>query len=172
MAATAEKLTIADFERQYGDAKPYHEYWFGEAIPKAMPTWPHGLLQKIVMVALDQAGYKSASEVKLKISSDFEPVPDVIATAGRVERPYPTKPMEVVVEILSPEDSFQRVLRKCKLYSAWGIPLVVVLDPEGREGWTWERQSESLKPTTVIALENGQSISLDRIFRELDEELQ
>ena len=76
------------------------------------------------------------------------------------------------MEILSPEDSFQRVLRKCKLYSAWEIPLVVVLDPEGREGWIWERQSESLRPTTAIVLENGRSISLDRIFRELDAELQ
>jgi len=43
----------------------------------------------------------------------------------------------------------------------------VVLDPEGREGWIWERQSEALKPATVIVLENGQSISLDRIFRRL-----
>src|ERR1700679_525767 len=104
MAATADKLTLADFERQYGDEKPYHEYWFGEAVPKAMPTLSHGLLQKIMMRALDEAGYQSASEVKLKISSDFEPVPDVIATTGRFERPYPTQPMGVVIEILSPED--------------------------------------------------------------------
>ena len=164
-------MTVAEFERQYGDVKPNHEYWFGEAVSKAGATWLHGLLQVIVMKALDDAGYRSASEVTLKISPDFQPVPDVIATAGRFERPYPTKPMEVVVEILSPEDSFQRVLRKCKLYSAWGIALVVVLDPEGREGWIWERQSEALKPTSAIVLENGQSIPLDRIFRELDAEL-
>ena len=74
------------------------------------------------------------------------------------------------MEILSPEDSFQRVLRKCKLYSAWGIPLVMVLDPDGREGWIWE--DHTLKTTTAIVLENGRSISLDRIFRELDAELQ
>lgn len=98
MAATADKLSLADFERQYGDEKPYHEYWFGEAIPKALPTWQHGLLQKIAMRALDEAGYQSGSEVKLKISSDFEPVPDVIATTDRIEGPYPTKPVNVVVE--------------------------------------------------------------------------
>ncbi len=137
-------------------------------MPKAGATWMHGLLQGIIMVALDGAGYKSASEVKLKINSDFEPVPDVIATTGSIERPYPTKPVDVVVEILSPEDSFQRVVRKCKLYSAWGIPMIVVLDPEGREAWIWERQSEALKPGSIIVLENGQSIALDRIFQELD----
>ena len=163
-------MTIAEFERQYRDVKPNHEYWFGEAVPKAGATSTHGLLQNIVTMTLDEAGYKAAPEVTLKISSDFQPVPDVIATAGRFERPYPTKPVDVVVEILSPEDSLQRVLRKCKLYSAWGIPLVVVLDPDGREGWIWE--DHTLRPTTAIVLENGRSISLDRIFRELDAELQ
>jgi Uma2 family endonuclease len=170
MAGTAEKLSLADFERQYRNAKPYHEYWFGEAVPKATPTWLHGLLQPIIMTALCEAGYKAGSEVKLEINSDFHPVPDVIATGGPIERPYPTRPFDVVVEILSPEDSFQRVLRKCKLYSAWGIGIVVVLDPEGREGWIWEEQT--LKPTTVIALGNGHTIYLDRIFQELDATLQ
>jgi Uma2 family endonuclease len=72
--------------------------------------------------ALDESGYKSAIEVTLKISADFAPVPDVIATAGLIELPYPTQPVDIVVEILSPEDSFQRLVRKCRLYSAWGIP--------------------------------------------------
>ncbi len=172
MAATADNLSLADFERQYGDEKPYHDYWFGEAVPKAMPASPHGLLQPIVVIALREAGYRSGSEIKLKVSSDFAPVPDVVATLGRFEQLYPTTPVDVVVEILSPEDSFQRVMRKCKLYSGWGIPVVVVLDPEGREGWIWDRQSDDLKKTAVIALENGQSISLDRIFQELGSELQ
>jgi len=147
------KMTRTEFERQFGEAKPNHEYWFGEAIPKAMHTIPHGVLQKLVMVALDQAGYRSASEVTLKISSDFQPVPDVMATAGRFERPYPTKPVDVVIEILSPEDSFH-------------------LDSENREGWVWDRLSQSLKPATTIDLPNGRSISLEQTFQELDGALQ
>lgn len=38
MAALAGKLTLAEFEDRYGNRKPYYEYWFGEAVPKAMPT--------------------------------------------------------------------------------------------------------------------------------------
>jgi Uma2 family endonuclease len=168
MGAIAEKLTLAEFERQYRDRKPNHEYWFGEAVPKAIPTWLHGLLQKIIMKLLDESGYLSASEVKLKISPDFEPVPDVIATAGRIEVPYPTKSVDVVVEILSPDDAFQRVLRKCKLYAEWGISNTFVLDPESREAWTWDSAADVLKPATVFLLKNGQSITLKRIFDELD----
>ena len=115
-------MTFAQFERLYAEVKPNHEYWFGESVSKADGTWSHGLLQGIVTRALDESGYKSAIEVTLKISADFAPVPDVIATAGLIELPYPTQPVDIVVEILSPEDSFQRLVRKCRLYSAWGIP--------------------------------------------------
>jgi Uma2 family endonuclease len=161
-------LTVFEFERQYGELKPHHEYWFGEAISKATPTWLHGLLQKIVMTLLDEAGYKSGSEVKLKISSEFQPVPDVIATSGRIDVPYPATPVDVVVEILSAEDSFQRVLRKCKLYAAWGIAVVVVIDPEEREGWVWENETQALRVASAIVLNNGRGISFQRIFDALD----
>lgn len=171
MAATVDKLTIAEFERQYGDSKPYHEYWFGEVVPKAMPTWLNSLLHKILMNLLDEAGYESGAEVRLKLSSEFEPLPDVIATAGELELPYPTKPFDVVIELLSPDDSFTRVVRKYKLYGEWGILLVAVLDPETREGWVWDRQAQVLRPAEAIDLPNGRAITLERIFGELDTRL-
>lgn len=142
MAALGGKLTLAEFEVQYGNRKPNYEYWSGEAVPKAMPTWLHGLLQGILIELLKQAGYRAGSEVKLKISPDLEPVPDVIATSGRIEFPYPTQPFDVVVEILSPEDSFQRVTRKCKCYADWGIENVFVLDPDQRNAWAWDNDTE------------------------------
>ncbi len=172
MATAADRLSIADFERQYGDAKPHYEYWFGEAVQKATPTGLHGLLQVTIAWLFREAGYKSGSEVKLKISSDFQPVPDGVATMGRFERLYFTEPVDAAVEILSPDDSFHRVMRKCKIYAAWGISIVVVVDPETREAWIWDDELQAPKPIRVIALKNGRSISLDRIFQELDADLQ
>jgi Uma2 family endonuclease len=170
MAAAADKLTLEDFDRQYGDSKPYYEFWFGEAIQKSMPTVIHGWLQVIIAWLLKEAGYRAGSEVRLKISPDFQPVPDVVAVEGRVERPYFTKPVVVAVEILSPDDSFHRVMRKCEIYAEWGIQTVVVLDPESRAGWTWDHRLKSLIPATLIALPNGNNIPLTRIFAELDAE--
>lgn len=48
------------------------------------------------MELLSQAGYKSESEVKLKIDPGFHPVPDVIATRGPVEQPYRTNEVQNV----------------------------------------------------------------------------
>ena len=58
--------------------------------------------------------------------------------------PYPTKPIPVVIEILSPRDAFTRVIQKCRQHSAWGIPDVLVFDPMGREAWFWDTPTDDL----------------------------
>ena len=83
---------------------------------KATPTWIHGLLQRILMDMLSRAGFKSASEVRLKIDPEIQLIPDVIATRGRIETAYPVTALDVVIEILSESDSMSRTLSKCRTY--------------------------------------------------------
>lgn len=137
MAAVSHTLNAAEFEAQYGREKPHYEFWYGEAVQKSIPTWIHGLLQRIVMELLGEAGYKPGSEVKLKIDSEFQPVPDVVATKGLIESPYPTNALEVVVEILSDDDSMSRLLAKCRMYERWGFQGVYVVDPSARVVFRW-----------------------------------
>lgn len=47
MATATQKLTFLEFTELYGQSDTNYEFWYGEAIPKGMPTWIHGLLQKI-----------------------------------------------------------------------------------------------------------------------------
>jgi Uma2 family endonuclease len=164
MPTVTAKLTVAEFEKQYGDAKPYYEFWFGEPVQKSMPTWMHGLLQKIVVDLLSEAGYKAACEVKLKIDTEFQPIPDVIATRARIELPYPVKPVELVVEILSEDDAMSRVLTKCRAYQKWGFQQIYVVDPGARIIFRWADH----RLEEVDALD---SISVDRIWSALDREL-
>ncbi len=49
----------------------------------------------------------AAVELELRISSDWEPKPDV-AAALLVEEPYPTRAIEIVAEVLWPEDKLGR----------------------------------------------------------------
>jgi hypothetical protein len=67
-------LTIEEFHRSYSGKKPNSEF-------------------------LRRAGYKTGSEVELRIDPDWTPVPDLIATRKKVEQPYPTTPVEVVIEL-------------------------------------------------------------------------
>ncbi len=165
MASIAHKLTVDEFERQYGCEKPYYEYWHGEAIQKSMPTSLHGLLQSILMALLWQAGFKAASEVKLKIDPEFQLIPDVIASHDRFELPYPTRSVEIVVEILSHDDPMSRVLTKCRMYQSWGFEQIYVLDPEDRRVFRWTEHR--LEEVGEFA-----SIPVDRIWAALDAALQ
>jgi Uma2 family endonuclease len=164
MAMTTEKLTPVEFERQYGRKKPYYELWRGEPVQKSMPTWLHGLLQRIVMDLLSEVGYKAGCEVRLKIDPEVQLIPDVVATRGRIELPYPTKPLEIVVEILSDDDPMSRILTKCRTYQSWGIREIYVVDPGTRSVFRW--MDKRLEEAGTIAL-----VSVDRIWSALDREL-
>ncbi len=171
MAAIAHPLTRQEFREQYAGKKPYFEYWFGEAVQKSMPTWLHGVLQAILIEFLKRAGYRSGSEVELRIDPDWEPVPDVIGISRRIEGLYPTEAVDVVIEILSPDDRMTRVLEKCRHYTRIGTQAVFWIDPESRIGWIWDREMENLERVYVFNLPNQQSIQLSDVFAELDKQL-
>ncbi len=72
MATVTQPLSLEEFRSRYRQQKPYFEYWFGEAIQKTVPTWLHGVLQRVIGEALRRAGYKSGSEVELRIDPQWE----------------------------------------------------------------------------------------------------
>ena len=155
MVAVAENLTLAEFQARYENSDRSYEYWYGRAIPKGMPTWVHGILQRIVMELLTEAGYIAGSEVELRIDPGARPKPDVIATKSEVEQPYPTKAVDVIVEILSPDDTLPFVSEKCRSYAAWGFAGIYVVDPQNRvlSRWTGTSLAETDTLTTVPASE-------------------
>jgi Uma2 family endonuclease len=167
MPAVAErKLSLQDFHARYDGEKPYFEFWDGEAVQKAMPTRLHGLIEEILVQLLRALGFDPGSEITLKLDSAYQPIPDVIAAEGRLGNPYPTEPFEVVIEILSPEDSFSRVLRKCRLYEKWGIRQVVVVDPQERMIWAFENGSS--RETDVIARRGDRVVTAQELWTEVD----
>lgn len=154
MATSSQPLTLSEFEIQFAHQKPYYEFWNGEAIQKSVPNSIHGLLQGILRDILRNAGYKAASEVKLKISKNVQPVPDIIATMGRVEVPYPTKPVEIVIEVLSDDDPMSLLLSKCRTYRDWGFKEIYVVDPVPQLVFRW--LDHRLEEVSVFA---GQPVS-------------
>ena len=172
MAAGTQLLTLEEFRLRYANEKPYYEYWFGEAIQKAVPTTSHGLLQFILCELLKRAGYRAAPEVELRIDPDWQPKPDVLASLSPLERPYPTKPVELVMEVLSPTDAMSLVYDKCQNYQRIGIEQIFVLDPESRKGWEWSRAMQNLERIDALRLTNGKYIALADVWQELDKELQ
>jgi Uma2 family endonuclease len=160
MATATSSLTFAQFEEQYGQSDRAYEFWYGEAIPKSRPTVIHGLLQQIVMELLKQAGYIPSSEVDLRIDNQAHPRPDVIATRTKslLLETYPTKAWDVVVEILSEDESYPHLKDKCRKYAEWGFGRILAVDPSDRSVVEWK---DGLFVPAV-------DLFVERIWQELD----
>ncbi len=163
-------LPLSEFRKRYAEEKPYYEYWFGEAVQKSVPTVLHSLLVRILLTALVEAGYRCGPELELRIDPDWQPKADVAAWTKTIEGPYPIMPIDVVVEILSPEDRMQRVLAKCKNYERIGIAGIFVMDPESRDAWEWSRATKNLERIDALSLPNGQQIPVEQLWLELRKE--
>ncbi len=171
MATATHSLTLEEFRTRYAQEKPYYEYWFGEAIQKSVPTIPHGVLQPILVAMFAAAGYRSGSEIELRIDPDWQPKPDVIAWHSPIRQSYPTAPVDIVAEILSPDDAMALVFEKCRQYQRIGIAQIFVFDPEARVAWEWSAATGNLERISSVGLGNGQSIPLITLWQNLDQAL-
>jgi Uma2 family endonuclease len=173
MAAAPGFLSLEQFERLYQDGKPHYEYWFGSVEQKAMPTLLHGVLQIVLAMLLIRPGWKTASEVRLKISSVAHPVPDLIADRKRIQGPYPTEPLDLCIEILSPGDDLKKTFQKAAHYLDWGIGCVWIIDGERRKAYKMSLESPSPVELGISdSLTAAQaSLPLSELFGEVDKML-
>ena len=145
--------------------KPTCEYRDGVLYPKSMATTFHGLLEFMLVLMLRKLGLPAASEVTVRLSPAKFLVPDVIA-APVLQSPYPTEPVLLCCEILSPEDRLGTMLSKCEEYHAWGVPFCWVIDPIKRTAWEYHSGAEPVRVTG--ALRAGElSVGLEELFSAL-----
>jgi Uma2 family endonuclease len=97
-------------------------------------------------VLLGPQGVEALPELTVRISATRYLIPDV-AAALTLQSPYPTEPVLLCAEVLSPEDRVGAMLAKCEQYHAWGVPFCWVVDPEKQTAWQYHsgREPEHLE---------------------------
>jgi Uma2 family endonuclease len=161
MSATAI-VSVEDYLRR--TEKPYSEYVDGVLSPKPMPTKLHAMVQSLLIVLLRQQGAQAFTELTLRLSATKYLIPDV-SVAPDFEGPYPTEPVLLCVEILSPEDRVGAMLAKCEEYHAWGVPFCWVIDPEKQTGWQYHAGSDPEHIARGGTLDAGDlSVPLAQLF--------
>ena len=163
MSATAQ-VSVEEYLRR--TEKPYCEYVDGVLYPKPVPTLLHGLLENLLVNLLEKQGMQAVSEVTVRLTGTKYLIPDVIA-APALQHPYPTEPVLLCVEILSPEDRVGAMLAECEQYHAWGVPFCWVIDPEKQTGWQYHAGSEPERVDRSGTLTAGElRVHLEELFSE------
>jgi len=148
-------------------SKPNCEYIDGVLRPKPMATRLHGLIQAILTMLLLRQGVEAGTEITVQVTPTRFLVPDVIA-ADSIGDPYPTEPVMLCVEILSPEDRLGETLAKCEQYHTWGVPYCWVIDPVKKTAWEYDAECEPSKVPTDGTLRAGRlTVELAELFSPL-----
>ncbi|HXB70068.1 MAG TPA: Uma2 family endonuclease [Candidatus Acidoferrales bacterium] len=151
--------------------KPACDYVDGVLYQKSMPTWDHGSIQGQFYMLITQGfpQYKAGSEVTVQIRTGKYLVPDLIVQhRDRIQRPYPTVPVHLCIEILSPDDRLSAVIAKCEDYHDWGVETVWIVDPDGPRAWEFRKGARPVEvPLTGSLTAPGISISLRDLFSTL-----
>ena len=73
----------------------------------------------------------SCPELRLRLAEDLYLEPDlsVFVTSTPTEL-APSTPPDIVVEIISPDEPYPRLLEKLDEYSRWGVPHIWVVEPQ------------------------------------------
>ncbi len=148
--------------------KPACEYLDGVLRQKPMPTRKHGLLQArlIQLIANGYQGLEPESEVTVRIREGKYFIPDVIVQRrDHIQDPYPTEPVHLCIEILSPDDRMSETLAKCEEYHAWGVAMTWIVDPDSERAWEYARgqRPHEVAPEGSLTAE-GISIPLSEAF--------
>lgn len=138
MAAHPTLVSVEEYLNT--DYKPACDYIDGVLRQKTMPAWKHGRVQVRLGLLIEQSfpQFVAGSEITCQIRTGKYLVPDLIVQRrDRIQDPYPTEPVHLCIEILSPADRMSEVLAKCEEYHAWGVETAWIVDPDARRAWVY-----------------------------------
>lgn len=167
--ATAVTIPISEYlETSY---RPDCEYIDGEVVEKNMGKWEHSRLQAILAALFylheEQWGVMVATEWRTQVSAFRVRLPDVLLVLAGPQTPVLEVAPLLIVEILSPDDTYTDTQRRAQDYLHMGVNTIWIIDPETRSARqcvddVWTGTTHLTVPGTEIVVE------LPALFAKLD----
>ncbi len=114
--------------------EPDAEFVDGEVEERPMGEYDHATWQQAIQLWFNshakEWGVRVRAELRVQVSPTNYRVPDVVVfDRDRATEQILTHPPIAVFEVLSPEDTMTRIMRKLADYAMMGIRNIFVLDP-------------------------------------------
>ncbi len=165
MATAAVVPFVTVDEYLHTSYEPDADYVDGEIEERNVGEWDHSTLQKYLLLALaafdgdDQ--YSVVQEQRVQVSPTRYRVPDtcIVRAADAPDRIVSAPPV-LCIEVLSPEDRYNRVQARCQDYLRMGVPEVWIFDPETMSVDVLTASGSTHRTEGILKLE-GTPIQLD-----------
>jgi Uma2 family endonuclease len=133
---------------------PDVEYVDGELKGKSVVQTVHGILQIEIGIwfreYIAEWGVIAAVEARVLVSQVRVRLSDVVVDKAGHWPAVITAPPLIVIEILSPSDSFTELAEKLRDYAAMGIPNIWIIDPQVRQSWFYQGSLIEKSRFTVV----------------------
>ena len=164
--AIATGITLEEYLA--ADYQPDCEYADGKVLARNVGEGPHSYTQ-IALGAWFYASQKTLglialSEQRVQISKARFRVPDLCVIKKEDFAKIIGLPPLLCVEILSPEDRWNRLQESIDDYLQFGVPEVWVIDPQNRKAWICARGSEPRLIIDGVLRWNNLTIELREIL--------
>lgn len=118
--------------------RPDREYIDGELRERNMGKWDHARVQYLLAGWFLQHeslwGVVGSTEQRMQVSPTRVRIPDVAVMRAEEQPDVTTEPPLLVIEVLSPDDSYSDTEERAGDYWKMGVKTVWIIDPKTRSG--------------------------------------
>lgn len=167
--ATASQIAIAEYlSTSY---RPDREYIDGELGERNVGKREHARVQALIAASLGNHEREWSVIVltaqRIQVSPQRVRIPDVVLTSLLPQPEVLVDPPLLIVEILSPDDTYFDLEQRTRDYQGMGVQTIWLIDPRTRtaricQGRTWTEETHLTVPGTPIFLD------LADLFRHLE----
>ncbi len=151
------------------------DYVDGELLERNVGEWQHGSLQNLLgslfWIKRREWQVKTSTEQRVQVRVDRYRVPDVcvMRKSDQVDRVVKTPPL-ICIEVLSPEDRWQRVLERVRDFQAMGVENIWILDPATHDAWIARNDGSQQHVSDALTVPGTPiHIDLSAVWAELDD---
>jgi Uma2 family endonuclease len=134
--ATAVQIPLHEYLG--ANYRPDREYVDGEVRERNVGKWElarvHWLLAAWFGAHEKEWGIVGSTEQRVRVSERRVRVPDLVVLTAGAQPDVLTDPPLLVIEILSPDDSYSDTQERAQDYRAMGVETVWIIDPKTRSG--------------------------------------
>ena len=155
--------------------RPDRDYLEGELEERNLGEKDHSALQReiIFFFRLRQADWGTFAfpEQRLQVGPRRYRIPDVCITLGKAPASQIFhEPPFVCIEILSKDDSLERLQARIDDYVAFGVPHIWVINPRTRRAWSYTADGAQEARDGLLRTQNPElTVPLTELFAGLDD---